>query len=464
MPAKGERRTVNGVTGEFDGTGWVRVDAAPAEPAAPAVGSRRTVDGITGEWDGQGWRRVADKSVGEFALNAIDSGANLIKGSVEGVGLIGKMADAALKGGVPYFTDPQLRDMMQGATKAGVSGLAKGAKEYFANRYGGLNEIGETLYKDPFGVAADASTVLSLGGAGAARLPGTAGRVGASLARAGAAIDPIAQVSRGVTAATPRVVAGLERGGEALADSALDVSRALQKRNPTVNFGRALASDEGLLLTKGGARKLASRTGTDEAQIGNLIENSTARVGPETITEPLRELAANKRALAPGSSLRAEAPQVDQRVNEIFRSNYESTIPVQDVQATKVALNQRLRNTFGTMSGEPAVNLDIQHAERRGMMRGVEEAVPEVKPINERLGRRYALDEAMEQALARQKTPVTLANAPVKALTSPIAKTLYARELFRMGRNAGRGAATFEASAPVLTRLAVMSQLAPEEP
>lgn len=77
MPAVGERKTKGGVTGEWDGTTWRRVDAAPAGEAsrALAVGTRKTKDGVTGEWDGQTWRRVEapaepQKSSGEGALAA----------------------------------------------------------------------------------------------------------------------------------------------------------------------------------------------------------------------------------------------------------------------------------------------------------------------------------------------------------------------------------------------------------
>lgn len=58
MTAIGERKTKNGITGEWDGTTWRRVEAAA--PAGPEVGTRKTKGGITGEWDGTTWRQLAD--------------------------------------------------------------------------------------------------------------------------------------------------------------------------------------------------------------------------------------------------------------------------------------------------------------------------------------------------------------------------------------------------------------------
>src|SRR5262245_25571420 len=59
MPRIGERKTIGGVTGEWDGATWRRVAAADDPTSAPKIGERKTKDGVTGEWDGKTWRRVA---------------------------------------------------------------------------------------------------------------------------------------------------------------------------------------------------------------------------------------------------------------------------------------------------------------------------------------------------------------------------------------------------------------------
>ncbi len=58
MPEIGERKTKGSITGEWDGTTWRRVDAAPSAPVA--VGTRKTKNGVVGEWDGTTWRKVAE--------------------------------------------------------------------------------------------------------------------------------------------------------------------------------------------------------------------------------------------------------------------------------------------------------------------------------------------------------------------------------------------------------------------
>ena len=75
--------------------------------------------------------------------------------------------------------------------------------QYFSDRYGGIEEAKRSFAEDPVGVVLDASTVLTGGGAAAARLPGVAGRVAKVARTAGQAIDPIAVTGR-VAGATGR--------------------------------------------------------------------------------------------------------------------------------------------------------------------------------------------------------------------------------------------------------------------
>lgn len=72
--------------------------------------------------------------------------------------------------------------------------------KYFADRYGGIENLKHTLATDPAGLALDASMAFTGGGSAAAKLPGLAGKIGAVTAKVGRAIDPIS--------GTAKVVAG----------------------------------------------------------------------------------------------------------------------------------------------------------------------------------------------------------------------------------------------------------------
>lgn len=96
--------------------------------------------------------------------------------------------------------------------------------KFFADRYGGWDNVKKTLRDDPVGALADLSTVLTAGGAVGARAPGVAGRVGQVVADVGRTVDPLnaaASTARGVG----HVAAGVTgfttgAGGEAVRTAA----------------------------------------------------------------------------------------------------------------------------------------------------------------------------------------------------------------------------------------------------
>lgn len=124
MPAVGERKVKNGVTGEWDGTTWRRVDAAASDaPAGPKVGERKTKDGVTGEWDGTTWRRVAAPGA-DPTSDTQDAPANWM-GGVSALAAGGAAALPAARGLAERIaTSPMLS--RAGAAAEGVMGKLPG--------------------------------------------------------------------------------------------------------------------------------------------------------------------------------------------------------------------------------------------------------------------------------------------------------------------------------------------------
>ena len=63
--------------------------------------------------------------------------------------------------------------------------------DYFSERYGGFENLKRSFASDPVGVFADATTLLTGGGAAVARAPGLAGQVGKIAAKVGTYADPV---------------------------------------------------------------------------------------------------------------------------------------------------------------------------------------------------------------------------------------------------------------------------------
>lgn len=80
-------------------------------------------------------------------------------------------------------------------------GSADAVGGWFASRYGSMDGFKRAIAEDPAGVLADAATVLTAGGAGAARVGGKIGQIGAKAAKVGNAIDPFVLASKAPAAA-----------------------------------------------------------------------------------------------------------------------------------------------------------------------------------------------------------------------------------------------------------------------
>ena len=82
-----------------------------------------------------------------------------------------------------------------GITDANPS-QANAVGKYLVDRYGGIENLKQTFAKDPAGLIADASMLLTGGGTVAAKLPGMTGKIAAKTAQVGRAIDPLTAVPK----------------------------------------------------------------------------------------------------------------------------------------------------------------------------------------------------------------------------------------------------------------------------
>lgn len=138
------------------------------------------------------------RTIGGFLKNIGKSGINAIGGIASGVANIFN----------PNLEQNTVANLVRLPFDAGRwaagdtnNNRAKQLVDYYGNRYG--KDIGNTLYEDPLGVALDASTLLTGGGAllkgaGAASKAGELSQLGANLTRAGEFIDPVIQSTRGI--------------------------------------------------------------------------------------------------------------------------------------------------------------------------------------------------------------------------------------------------------------------------
>lgn len=102
--------------------------------------------------------------------------------------------------------------------------LAKAVGEYFADRYGGVENLQRTLRDDPVGLSADI-TMLIGGGAGiAAKTGGKAGQLAAAVQRAARTVDPANLVVQGARGTAQAAAQATARGGAAMGNKLAEVA------------------------------------------------------------------------------------------------------------------------------------------------------------------------------------------------------------------------------------------------
>ena len=115
----------------------------------------------------------------------------------------------------PIETAKNVAELGTGLVQLAIPGeqgneeTARAVGQFFADRYGGIENIKRTLATDPVGFAADISTVLTGGGAAAVRAGGLAGRAGRVAQAAGRAVDPLAGATRAAGAVARPVGRGV---------------------------------------------------------------------------------------------------------------------------------------------------------------------------------------------------------------------------------------------------------------
>lgn len=140
------------------------------------------------------WSDVPMQAAQNLGSSAVRTAQNIVYPFVHpidtltGIKRIGEGAVSKAAGALGVEQDPQ----QKAETEAPINAVG----QFFADRYGGMENIKRTLAEDPVGVMADAAAVLSGGGALASRGPGVIGAAGRTVAKAGSAIDPIANAGR----------------------------------------------------------------------------------------------------------------------------------------------------------------------------------------------------------------------------------------------------------------------------
>lgn len=225
---------------------------------------------------------TSEKSVGGFLGNVVKSGANIIGGvaqavthPLETVGAIG----TAIEGGISKLVPGEQE------SEKSFDALVN----FYKERYGGVENLKNTLYEDPLGVLSDLSVLLGGGGAllkgaGAATKIGELSRVGKAATVAGRAIEPVSATIKGAGALSEAATSGRriapfagkvnQPAVKAAEELGVSLPASMQSTSPVVRGAEAIASKG---LFGGGVAEKVGDVQTKLSNIANDLVKSTGQ-------------------------------------------------------------------------------------------------------------------------------------------------------------------------------------------
>lgn len=432
-------------------------------------------------------------SVSGFAGNVLESGGRFIGDTVKGALSIPGMLIKATTGD-PVKSGQAVIDAIKGAPSA--------IGKYVSDRYGSLGQAGETLYHDPIGVAGDVSTVAGGGALAAAKAPRIAGTLGKIERMA----NPMTAIGAPIAAAGSKMRGGAVSANERMLKANKSTlagmpqfGRTLEERSRAV--AQALLDDPHGQISKSGARRFSDRTDAIKRQVDALVDaNPEARGSTAAIPEELargRETFRDQWAPSGDTSAydaiasdvvnnprinksqrqrvtRTEtSPIVDERGQPITTSTTSAEVTgrtmVPKIRAsTARELTQGTYRNLGDKAyGElKGAQTQAHKAAGRAGRRILNEAIPEVEPLNRDISRRLDLGQVQDEAVFRsgKHDPISLGQQVMVAHGNPswLAMSLINRPgvgspLARGGYKAGK--ALEQAIDPEILRAALIARL-----
>jgi hypothetical protein len=326
-----------------------------------------------------------------------------------GVGAVEKSLEDKNAGALGYaFYDEPFRklddiDFTEALNTMGIESRKPSAEavgEFMANRYGSMDKFKQTAQTDPVGVLADVSTVLTGGGALAARSPGLAGRLGAATQKAGASIEPLNALKSAAVAPIQKLTP--KTFPASLYDRAAKWPTTLPREE---RLGLSTtAMERGIMPTSKGVSKLEQSIGDLNNQLDSLIqtaEEAGKSIPKAAVMKHLKELRQQKGG--PVLEARRDLSAIDKIAKEFdlnLKRLKKDTLTPQDLQKLKVDTYKKIAWDAKRMKGSP-IKEDVYKSIAKGAKEGIEQLAPEVSDVNRQLGELYELQPHLQRAAGR---------------------------------------------------------------
>jgi hypothetical protein len=327
----------------------------------------------------------------------------------------------------PIQTGTSLANLLSGAITKGASHVLpvsedrlqepdvkayENAKGYYGDRYGGLENIKETIANDPVGAVGDLAALLGIGGGAASKLGklgniGTLEKAGAAVSTAANAIEPTSLAMLPVKGATKALAA--TSLPEKLYGSATKMP--LGKKWVQTLPGREISDREAaiaaglensILPTNFGAATTKNLESGVRNQVGDIVSAGASRGDSartlEDIIMPGTKQAYQKAGLS--SDPAGALEQVDAQAMRFMEHGDE--IPTDKLLGVKRQLYDEV--TFGG-ADKTGLSAQLSEASKKGLAHAakakLEELYPEIRGLNQKDAAYIKLQEGIDRAIGR---------------------------------------------------------------
>ncbi len=316
-----------------------------------------TADQLRAHKNDLSWSEIPGKaldnlgnSAGNFAQAVVHPFLHPID-TAKAIGNIAYGAGSKIGGALGVEQDPERK----AANEAQINAVG----EFFANRYGSIEDFKRTLAEDPVGVAADLSVVLTGGGAMGARAPGIVGRAAQTVSKVGSAIDPLANVGRVArgTGKAASAALGMTTGvGPAPIQAAFNAGRKGSKTFTENMRGQAPIEDTLSMAQNAMGKIRDDRRAAYEAGMANTnasFKTLDLRPVAKSIEQAARmvNLSGNKRTFSRSAEAMETVRQMAAKFEEFNALDDATKLTPKGVDALKQAIGEiRMATKQGTLS------------------------------------------------------------------------------------------------------------------
>lgn len=359
-------------------------------------------------------------SVGGFLGNLASSAGNLIGNTVKGVGDAAKYAVDNPSSLVPPLAAAKMMYNDVAHPQEAMKSLHDQGSQYWdalksmGSRYSPSN-IGSTLYHDPVGVAADASTLLDGAGLGlklgakGAELAGMAGaaskasKVGDALSVASDVTNPVGAISRPLAAGARRIQGALSDTAmkSAINDTKTLISEKVQDTANQMRAQKSTVTPKGLSVSD----SIRQPAMDDVQRQITEAHNAGAMVDPKDVRQPVVDLI-NQKAQGSLGSLDSKRLNPIQNVLEGYDANH-GDIPYTLDEAQKAKTQDYKDLNYNRPMVDDPFEDQARKALAHGQMKAIEDSVynaigeqhPTLHESNATVGTQNNIRKVIQQAL-----------------------------------------------------------------